>query len=264
MNGAWKLTLADKKPKLNRPIMIEGLPGIGNVGKVAVDFMIDELKAKKLYDVFSYTFPHSVFVNEDNMVELPMIEVYYKKMPKGNDLLLLAGDVQPIDEISSYEFSDKVLDIVEDFKGEEIITLGGIGLQSIPKKPKVYCTSNDKKIVEKYKKGVELNDKLYGVVGPIVGVSGLLVGLAARRKIPAMAMLAETFGHPMYLGMKGAKEILNILNVKLELGLKVNKLDKEIKNMENDMLKRTEELSKVSKDSALRKIQGKGQTNYIG
>ena len=264
MNGAWKLTLADKKPKLNRPIMMEGLPGIGNVGKVAVDFMIDELKAKKLYDVFSYTFPHSVFVNEDNMVELPMIEVYYKKMPKGNDLLLLAGDVQPIDEISSYEFSDKVLDIVEDFKGEEIITLGGIGLQSIPKKPKVYCTSNDKKIVEKYKKGVELNDKLYGVVGPIVGVSGLLVGLAARRKIPAMAMLAETFGHPMYLGMKGAKEILNILNVKLELGLKVNKLDKEIKNMENDMLKRTEELSKVSKDSALRKIQGKGQTNYIG
>ena len=26
----------DKKPKLNNPILIEGLPGIGNVGKLAV------------------------------------------------------------------------------------------------------------------------------------------------------------------------------------------------------------------------------------
>jgi hypothetical protein len=64
----WKITKTVKKiPKLKNPILIEGLPGIGNVGKVAVDFIIDELKAKKLYDIFSYTFPHSVFVNEKSL-----------------------------------------------------------------------------------------------------------------------------------------------------------------------------------------------------
>ncbi|MEE9525547.1 MAG: PAC2 family protein, partial [Candidatus Woesearchaeota archaeon] len=87
---SWKISLHGKKPKLNKPILIEGLPGIGNVGKVAVDFLIDELKAVKLYELFSYTFPHSVFVNEQNLVELPKIEIYYVKMKKGNDLLLLA------------------------------------------------------------------------------------------------------------------------------------------------------------------------------
>ena len=30
--------------KLKNPILVEGLPGIGNVGKLAVDFMIDDLK----------------------------------------------------------------------------------------------------------------------------------------------------------------------------------------------------------------------------
>lgn len=265
MNGAWKLTQVGKKPKLNNPVLIEGLPGIGNVGKVAVDFIIEELKAKKLFDVFSYTFPHSVFVNDKNLVELPIIEVYYKKMGK-KDLLLLAGDVQPIDEVSSYEFSDTILDMAKGFGCKEVVTLGGIGLQTVPKKPKVYCTGNTKEIVGKYCKGVKMSDKLYGVVGPIVGVSGLLVGLAGKKKMEGVAMLAETFGHPMYLGMKGAKEILFILDKKLGLKLDLKKIDAEIKDMENELVKRTGELAKVSKQAALKKIQGRfgKEISYIG
>ncbi|MBW3014827.1 PAC2 family protein [Candidatus Woesearchaeota archaeon] len=263
---AWKITPCTKNlPKLKQPVFIEGLPGIGNVGKVAVDFLIDELKAKKLYDVFSYTFPHSVFVNENNLVELPKIELYYAQL-KGIDLLFLAGDVQPIDEVSSYEFCEKILDLLEDYKCREIITLGGIGLQAIPKTPRVYCTGNSKKIIQKYKKGVKLNDKLYGVVGPIVGVSGLLLGLAKKREIEAIAMLAETFGHPMYLGIKGARSILEILNKKLSLNLDIAKLEKEIVSIESEMLRRTDDLSKVSKHAALQKMKSRlgKDINYIG
>jgi hypothetical protein len=262
----WKIKLFGKKPKLNKPILIEGLPGIGNVGKVAVDFIIDELKAVKLYELFSYTFPHSVFVNEKNLVELPTIEIYYKKMKKGNDILLLAGDVQPIDEVSCYEFSEMILDILKEFKGTEIITLGGIGLQAVPKKPKVYCTGNSKKIIEKYKKGTILNEKLYGIVGPIIGVSGLLLGLGEKRNIPAISMLAETYGHPMYLGVKGAREILKVLNKKLNLGIRLQDLDKEIKDLEIEMMKRTEDFTEVSKKTALKRLKGRlgEDTSYIG
>jgi len=263
---SWKIDLIGKKPKLKNVVLIEGLPGIGNVGKVAVDFMIDTLKAEKLYKLFSYTFPHSVFVNEKNLVELPTIEIYYKKMKKGPDLLLLAGDVQPIDEVSCYEFCERILDIVEDFKGKEIITLGGVGLQNVPKKPKIYCTGNSKKIIDKYKKGTSLNEKLHGIVGPIVGVSGILLGLADKRKIQSIAFLAETFGHPMYLGVKGAREILKVLNKKLNLDIKIKNMDKEIKDMESEMIKRTEELSEVSKQTALKKVKSKigKDVSYIG
>lgn len=263
----WKINKVIKRlPKLNDPILIEGLPGIGNVGKVAVDFIIDHLKAKKVYDLFSYTFPHSVFVNEDNLVELPVIEMYYKKFDNGRrDILLLAGDVQPIDEVSSYEFSEKVLDLLQEFEGKEVITLGGIGLQTIPKKPKVYCTGNNKKHIKSYTAGANLNDDLYGVVGPIVGVSGLLLGLAQRRNINAVTMLAETFGHPIYLGVKGAKEILKVLNKKLELGLDLSQLETEIKEVEAAMLKRSDDVKEVTKRSMLSKMRRLGDdTNYIG
>ena len=264
--GTWKIEHMGKKPKLRNPILIEGLPGIGNVGKVAVDFLIDELKAEKLYEITSHTFPHSVFVNEDNLVELPMIEVFYKKFDgKKRDLILLGGDVQPTDEVSSYEFSEKVLDIAQQFKGKEIITLGGIGLAEVPKKPQVYCTGNTRQIIQKYKNG-RINDQLYGVVGPIVGVSGLLVGLAKRRNMDAISFLSETYGHPMYLGIKGSIEILKVLDKELKLGISMKRLNKEIKEAESDILQRTEQMSEVSKQTALKKLKGKlgDGVDYIG
>ncbi|MEK6960073.1 MAG: PAC2 family protein [Nanoarchaeota archaeon] len=263
----WNLKEAGKIPALKNPVLIEGLPGIGNVGKVAIDFMIEELKAVKIYDFLSYTFPHSVFVNEDNIVELPCIELYYKQMGgKGPDLLLLSGDVQPIDEVSCYEFCELVLDVLKQFGGTDVITLGGIGLRAVPKKPKVYMTGSSKSAVSDYKKGLNVDDKLYGVVGPIVGVSGVLLGLAGRRNMRGVALLAETYGHPMYLGVKGSKEIIVALKKRFGLNLDVEKMEKDIEELEREVVKKTNELNQVSKKSALQKLKGKlgNETSYIG
>ena len=254
-----------KKPKLNKPILVEGLPGIGNVGKVVVDFLLDELKAKKLLTFNSPSFPHSVFINEQNLIELPSINIYYKKSNgKRPDLLFLAGDIQPIDEVSCHEFSEKVLDVFEDFNGKEIITLGGIGLSSIPKKPKVYCTGNSLGLIRKYSRGVKFETRLYGTVGHIVGVSGLLLGLAKRRNIQAISFLAETYGHPFYLGIRGAREILKIINKKLNLDINIKSLEQEIKLIEREVTKRIEGVSELTKQFSQLKSNIRKDITYIG
>lgn len=247
-------------PKIKDPILIEGLPGMGNVGKVAVDFIIEKSKAKKIIEISSYNFPHAVFINENNLVELPQIEIYHKKI-RNKDILLLAGDVQPLDESACYEFCDTILDIFEDYKGKEIITLGGIGLPEIPQTPQVYYTGNTKKIVSKYK-SFGLNNQIYGVVGPIIGVSGLLMGLAKQRRIPAISLLAETFSHPAHLGIKGSREILNILNKKLDLNLDINHLDREINKMENEL--RTKRIFKRKKHTPSVLKKQNNELDYIG
>ncbi len=265
MNMKWEVKSVGKIPKLHDAVLIEGLPGIGNVGKVAVDFIIEELKAKKIYEFFSYSFPHSVFVNEDNLVELPTIEMYYIQNRK-HSFLFLAGDIQPTDEVASYEFSDLILDIAQKHNAKEIITLGGIGMPSIPENPRVFCTGNSKEIVKKYKNGTELNDELFGVVGPIIGVSGLLVGLSSKRKMKAISMLAETYGHPMYLGVKGAREIVKVLNKKLDLKINIKKMDQEISRLESDMGKKTKKLKEMARQSAISKFRTKkgSEPTYIG
>jgi len=70
----------------------------------------------------------------------------------------------------------------------------------------------------------------------------------------------------MYLGIQGAHEILKVLDNTLKLNLNMKRLDKEIKEIESDMLKRTEQFSEVSKQVALNKLKGKlgKEMDYIG
>jgi len=260
----WQIKQIPKKlPELRDTILVEGLPGIGNVGKVAADFIIEKLGAKKLYEFSSHKFPPSVFINEKNLVELPSIQMYSLSL-KDRDMLILAGDVQPIDEESSYEFCEKILDIAKQFGCKEIVTLGGIGLPMIPKEPKVYCTGNSKKMIKTYNSKKELATDAYGVIGPIIGVSGLLLGLAKPHKIDAIALLAETYGHPMYLGVKGAKLILNILKDQMKLDIDLESLEEEIEEMEK--LNSLENLENIPKKVAgkLQDKMGSKDVNYIG
>lgn len=257
----WEITKESPEPKLNKPIFIEGLPGIGNVGKIAADFLVEELKAEELYSFFSYRFPHSVFVNDKNLVEMPRMKIYYKKGKR--DLLILTGDIQPIDEESCYSFCDEILDIVKKYKCSEMVTTGGIGLQNIPEKPRVFCTGNDSKLLKEYVgKGLGIEKNIFGVVGPIVGVSGVLLGLGKKRNVKGVSLLAETFGHPMYLGIKGAKEIIRVLDQKFSLGIDMKKMGKEIMEIEKELIRKTKEFQAQASQAGAK--ARKKEVSYIG
>ncbi|MEK6940487.1 MAG: PAC2 family protein [Nanoarchaeota archaeon] len=247
-----------KKKKLTNPILIEGLPGIGNVGKIAADFMIDSLNAQKIIEIHSYNFPHAVLIDEDNLVQLPVIEIYYKHVGK-HDLIFLIGDIQPIDEESSYEFCEVLLKFLKSVKCKEIITLGGIGLHQIPNSPKVFVTGNDKKAISSFN-GKNISKETYNVVGPIVGVTGLLIGLSIRWGIPGVALLGETYGHPQYLGIKGAREIIMILNKRYGMNLQLKELNSEISNIEKEISSKLKQLGPVKSP----KKWSPSETSYIG
>lgn len=227
------------KPKIKKHVLIVGLPGIGNVGKVALDFMVESLKAKKFAVIHSDTFPNSVFVNEKNLVDLPEIALYHANV-KGKDYVLLGGDAQPIDERSCFEFCNFVIDSLKSFNCTGVITIGGIALQKIPKLPKVYITGTEKDFIKQFS-GTHQN--IYGVVGPIMGVSGVMLGIAKLKKIPSACLLAQTFGHPAYIGVKGSREVLKILDSRFKLNLEIDRLSEEIEELEDDLQNRAKKLA---------------------
>ncbi|MBI4095595.1 MAG: PAC2 family protein [DPANN group archaeon] len=216
----------DKLPRLRNPILIEGLPGMGQVAKIAVDFLIDSLKPTLLYKIHSYDFWHSVYFNENGLLELPAACIYYKKGKK-QDILLLAGDDQPNTPRASYEFAEKIIDFVAELGCKEVITLGGLGQPSEVKNPKVFGAVTSKDVMKKYSKLGGVNFKLNNKIEAIVGASGLLLGLAQLRGIKGIALLAETYGHPTHLGFIEAKELLGQLQKILGISLNLKELDKE-------------------------------------
>lgn len=218
-----------KSLKLKKGILIQGLPGIGNVGRIAVDYLIDQLKAKKYMEIYSYSFPNVVFVNEDSTIDLPKIEFWYCKNKR--NLLLLTGDVQPVNEEGSYLLIDKIFNLISKVGIKEVISLGGIGMMHEIPHPKVFGAATSTKLIKKFKKhGVTFagNNK----VNVIIGAAGLLLGLAKEKKIDGISLLSETFAHPKHIGIKASKAILEVLSKYLKIRISLKQLSDEISRIE--------------------------------
>ena len=84
-----------EKVKMKNPILIEGLPGIGLVGKIAADHLIDELGAKQVAQLVSPHFPHQVIMHKNGVMRM-IKNRFYHVSGKKNDLLILVGDVQAV------------------------------------------------------------------------------------------------------------------------------------------------------------------------
>ena len=234
-----------KKPKLNKPILIEGLPGIGNVGKLAVEHLIDSVKATKFAELHSKDFPPQVFINTDGTIELVNNEFYYwkSKNKKQRDLILLTGDYQGLSSQGQYELVEKILDIIEELGVKEMVTLGGYGLGHEIRDPKVLCATTEKNLVKTMKK--------YGAIfkknepgGGIVGASGLLLGLGKLRGIQGTCLMGETPGY--LVDPKSAKAVLKILMKITNVDINLAALEKKAKEIEHiaHQLKEMESLSK--------------------
>lgn len=234
-----------KKPKLKDPILIEGLPGIGNVGKLAVEHLIDTISAVKFAELYSKDFPPQVFINPDGTITLVNNEFYYWKAKKKNqrDLILLTGDYQGLSSQGQYELVEKILDVSKELGVKEMYTLGGYGLGHEIEDPKVLCATTDKQLVKKMKK--------YGAVfkknepgGGIVGASGLLLGLGKLRGVEGTCFMGETPGY--LVDPKSAKAVLKILMKITNIDVSLSALEKKAKEIEHiaHQLKEMESLSK--------------------
>ena len=109
-----------------------------------------------------------------------------------------------------------------------------------------------------------IEKNIFGVVGPIVGVSGILLGLGRKRGVKGVALLAETFGHPMYLGIKGAKELLRAIEEKFNYGINIKKMSKEIIEVEKELMKKTKDWANEMSTSRAGAKARKKEPSYIG
>ena len=220
-----------KKPKLNTPILIEGLPGIGNVGKVAVEHLIEMIHATKFAEVYCKDFPPQVFINPDGTVKLVNNEFYYwvSKKKTQRDLVLLTGDYQALSAQGQYELAEKILDVIEELGVKEMYTLGGYGLGHEIRDPKVLFATTNEALVKKI--------KTYGAVfrknepgGGIIGASGLLLGLGKLRGIEGTCFMGETPGY--LVDPKSAKAVLKVLAKITNLDIDLAQLERKAREIE--------------------------------
>jgi len=177
------------KPTLENPVLVEGLPGFGNVGKLAARLLIEFTRAEVFAELYSPSLPDYVFVERDGICLPPRFEFSTATFGK-TQFLILTGDAQPSreDVVAHYMLCDEILGFAEQFGCRFLATMGGLPTPRPAGEVYVAATSAEL-AVEAMGKGAVL----YGA-GRIVGAAGLMLGLAKERGWNGVCLLGATTG----------------------------------------------------------------------
>jgi len=176
-------------PTLENPFFIQGLPGFGNVGRIAAHLLIKFCDAKLFAELYSPSFPDYVSIDEKGIGHLPRYEFYYTPMVK-NNLVIMTGEIQPSfdDVVAHYEVCEDVLDFVETLGCHFIVTMGGVPIAE--DKAQVYIAATSNRLAAEFmEKGAVIYSK-----GRIVGGTGLTLAMAKERKMDGVGLLGTTTG----------------------------------------------------------------------
>jgi len=176
------------QPDVESPILISGLPGFGNIGKIVAHLLIEFFRARPFAELYSPSFPDIVLIDQNGICRPPRYELYISKY--GRDIIILTGDAQPsLEDIPAhYEVCGKILDMMEEMGCRFIITIGGVPASHQVRE--IYVAATSPKIAIDY---MERGAIIYGN-GKIMGASGLLLGLAKRRGMDGVCLLGSTTG----------------------------------------------------------------------
>jgi len=233
--------------KYSNAILFTGLPGIGLVGKIVVDYLVKQLKLKKVGEIISDSFPPSVYT-KNGVIHLIKDEIYFFEFKK-QKFLFLAGPIQPpldskID--SSKEHYDFAETIVSEFKKKgvkKIITLAGIniGEKRVSKKPNIIVAATNKKTLTEWKKLGAINNRPEGLIS---GAAGLILGIAKNQEIEGACLMGETSINLVYGDPGAAKSLIELLIKKFKFKVKMISLEKEVIEIEEAFTQLSKQLEK--------------------
>ena len=217
-----------KEPKLERTMMVACWPGVGNIGRIAIDSLMSKIGAEALGEIepWDFFYPRKLSVKSGVLqnLEFPDNKFYFKKLER-RDVIIFVGDEEP-DNASAYAQGQKayqignlVLDVAEKFGCRRIYTsCAAISSTHHRDKSKVWAVASHaylKKEAKSYVNTVLMSEvEGRGRYNRIPGLKGLLVGLAKKRGLEAMCLMGEI---PDYLTQvplpypRASKAVLDIL-----------------------------------------------------
>jgi len=176
-------------PALENPVFVQGLPGFGNVGRIAAHLLIKFSEAKPFAELYSPSFPDYVSISTKGIAHLPKYEFYAAPMEK-NNLVIMTGEMQPSfdDVLAHYQVCGEIVDFVEKIGCHFIVTMGGVPLTE--DKAQVYVAATSSRLATEF---MEKGAAIYGK-GRIVGGTGLTLALAKERNLEGVCLLGATTG----------------------------------------------------------------------
>ncbi|MGC8648846.1 MAG: proteasome assembly chaperone family protein [Candidatus Micrarchaeia archaeon] len=239
-----------KKIDLKGYIFLEGFPGAGLVGPMALSYIIDKIDMQLIGYIESDDFPPIVAVHDEK--PMPAVRIYANE--KYKIVTVLAEFAIPIEQ--TVEFSNTLYSFIKENKLSRIISVGGMpsSQQNIDNETIFVIVSSDALKKEVQKAGLKPISE-----GIATGIGAVLMLKSTMDNTSDINILIPI--DPNILDPKYAELAIKSLNKLINLNIDVTELDKEAKEVEakvRELLKKSRE----TQDAHKRAIDQTGPSMY--
>ena len=216
-----------KKIQSSDPIVIEGFPGIGLIGNITGQHIINELEAEYVGLMNSRFFPPLAILT-NGVISSP-VKIYESVE---NNMVVLLSNVM-LEPILSFDVSKAIVDWAQDINVSEMISIAGIITMS--GEQKVFGGATDSELLDKIKEFTTIFE-----AGTITGIPGSVMVECYARDIPGISLLGETSSQNP--DPRAAAQVVKAINSIYGLDINVEKLIKDAEVIELELQKLAEEV----------------------
>ncbi|ALV63829.1 Uncharacterized protein (ATP-grasp superfamily) [Thermococcus sp. 2319x1] len=231
-------------PKIERPIFIEGYPGIGLVGHIAANFIAKELNMEMIGYIESPFLPPMSLILEGK--PNPPLRFYGK-----DNVIIAVADVY-IPPTLVNEIAKEIIGYLKENNTEKVISLGGMGIGFFKEQMEVWGVGGSE---EENRDLEKLGVKILKY-GSIMGMSGKLLWEASKEGLKAYALLGETFGDRP--DPRAAANVIEILKNLAPIEISTEPLLEEAQMIEEQLRKMHEQM-----ESARRRAEKEYESVYL-
>lgn len=212
------------------PTIICGFPGMGLVGNIVAQFLMDQFQMKPCGYVESRLFP-PIAIIYSGLAKSP-VRIYENPQ---REIVIIFSDI-PIDPLISGEVGRSIIKWAKSVNPKEVIAIAGLATTGEERRVFVAgATAEDL---------IKVKDKaLIFEVGTISGVPGVILNECLNGHIPAICLLGETRGASP--DPRAAAEVVKALAAIYGWDIKVDLLLREADQIEQMLHKLSEQIGEA-------------------
>ena len=203
-------------------MVLEAVPGVGNVGKILVDGLIEKHPSRTIGWILHPDFPPHATMSDEGLIGPPRLDILEVILPNGESVCIVTGVMQPMTAPGQFEVAESILRLASDSEASRLLVLAGLAAE--PECRAIYAVCSDRgfrKDLEKADIDVSRNQP----EGGMIGVAGMVLSLSVTLEVPSLGVIAETVGasSDVLAADRMAKWIEQAFEIPLDLDLDTTK-----------------------------------------
>jgi len=203
-------------------MMLEAVPGVGNVGKIMLDALALKHPSRTIGWILHPDFPPHACLGEEGLIEPPKLDIKTILLQDGSTLVAVTGIMQPMTAAGQFEVAEAILELADQSKCSRLLVLAGLASEPENRSIHVICSDgNLRKELEKGDIRVSRDQPKQGMIG----IAGMVLSLSSIFGVPALGIVAETMGasSDVLAADRMAKWVEQAFDVTLDLDLDTTK-----------------------------------------